>query len=377
LTLDSSQITPSALLQWGTTLIQDADGNPLNFDVQRRPKQSSGAVTSAMQALAPAAGNAGSAAAVFDAGFNRLAAASAGNSNASGAAIGATGFTAGQAAAAGLSTDFVNRLAALLAIPTGPQLQLAVNSITPESYAAFQSVGLNALRLQRDTVINQAGTCQQTGWAIPDSATGVGSSSPQAKRWPLCAFATGGNATSSISGSGGLSGYDSAIAGGFYGVEMQPMERWTVGLAYGYGTAGLSNLGAGFNSVNSNLNSATLYGVYKSDQRWQLKTLLGYANASINGRRALVNVGNGTPLSASTTGNGYTAALLADYTIPLSNPAARIPVQLKPQLGIAYGAFQQNGFSETGIPPCLSTWPPIPAKVYWQASVQNWWQRSH
>lgn len=305
-----------------------------------------------MQALGAANGNGSSAAGIFDSAFNRLAVASAGNANATGAPISTTGFTANQATVAGLSSDFVGRLAALLAIPTGARLQQAVNSITPESYAAFQSVGLNALRLQRESLKSQAGNCKQTGWII----NGSGSGSSMRKitsgktNLPLCAFATGGNATSTIKASGGLSGYNTAIAGGFYGIELQPSAQWTVGAAYGYGTAALSNLGAGFNSVSTTLNSTSLYGVYKPDNHWNIKTLLGYANATVNGTRNLIAVGNGLPITGNTSGNGFTAAVWADYAIPLTKPSGRLPVQLKPQLGLAYGAYQQNGFSETGDP---------------------------
>jgi hypothetical protein len=162
--LDPSRIAPSAVLQFGTALIQGADGNPRSYDVQWRPGNGSGAVASALQALGAAQGNGTSAAGVFDSAFHRLASAAAGNANATGFAIGSTGFTTGQATAAGLSSDFVNRLAALLAIPSGAALEQAVTSITPESYAAFRSVGLNALRLQRETLSNQAGRCRDTGW---------------------------------------------------------------------------------------------------------------------------------------------------------------------------------------------------------------------
>jgi autotransporter-associated beta strand protein len=354
LTLDQSQITPSALLQFGTTLIQEADGNSRTFDVQWRPNNGSGAVASAMAALGAGNGNASSAAGLFDSAFNRLAAVSAGNTNATGAAIGTTGFTADQATAAGLSSDVVTRLAALLAIPGGAQLLQAVNSVTPESYAAFQSVGLNALRLQRETITSQAGTCKETGWLINGTSRASGSGNKRSgsnkSKLPLCVFATGGNATSTINSSEGLSGYNTAIAGGFYGIELQPSAQWTVGAAYGYGTAALSSLGAGLNSVTSTLNSASLYGVYKPDSRWSVKTLLGYANATVTGQRNLIAIGNGNLIRGNTSANGYTAAVLADYAIPLSKTSARIPLQLKPQLGLAYGAYQQNGLSETGDP---------------------------
>jgi outer membrane autotransporter protein len=63
-----------------------------------------------------------------------------------------------------------------------------------------------------------------------------------------------------------------------------------------------------------------------------------------------VAVGNGNTITGSTTAHGYTAALQADYAIPLSQATARVPVTLRPQLGVAYGAYQQGGFSESGDP---------------------------
>lgn len=349
--LDAASIAPSALLRFGTALIQETDGNPRTFDVQWRPSHGSGAVASALQALGAAGGNGLAAAGVFDAAFNRLAIAAAGHANASGAPIGSTGFTTGQAAAAGLSSDLVFRLANLLAIPSGAVLEQAVNSITPESYAAFQSVGLNALRQQRQILMAQAGGCRATGWVI-GGTTRQSDRSPADKKsgTPICVFATGGNATATIDGRDGLSGYDSTVAGGFYGIEVQPSQQWTLGAAYGYGTAGLSNLGAGSNSISSSVNSGSLYGVYRPDGPWTFKGLLGYGNYNISGLRRLIAVGNGNPITGSTTAHGYTAGLQADYAIPLSKPTARVPVTLKPQLGLAYGAYQQDGFSESGDP---------------------------
>jgi uncharacterized protein with beta-barrel porin domain len=349
--LDAASIAPSALLQFGTALIQEADGNPRTFDVQWRPRNGSGAVASALQALGATGGNGTAAAGVFDSAFNRLAIAAASNANATGAAIGSTGFTTGQAMAAGLSSDLVFRLANLLAIPSGAALEQAVNSITPESYAAFQSVGLNVLRQQRQTLMAQAGGCRTTGWEI-GGTTGKSDASPADRKsgTPVCVFATGGNATATMDSRDGLSGYDAAVAGGFYGIEVQPSQRWTLGAAYGYGTAGLSNLGAGSNSISSNVNSGSLYGVYTSDGSWTIKGLLGYGNYNVSGLRRLIAVGNGNPITGSTTAHGYTAGLQADYAIPLSKPTAKVPITLKPQLGVAYGAYQQDGFSESGDP---------------------------
>lgn len=195
--LDPSRIAP-AVLQFGTALIQGADGNPRAYDVQWRPSNGSGAVASGLQALGAAQGNGTSAAGVFDSAFHRRATAAAGNANATGFAIGSTGFTTGQATAAAL--------------------EQAVTSITPESYAAFQSVGLNALRLQRETLTNQAGRCRDTGWVI----------GAKGRRTPLCVFATGGKATATIDGRAGLSGYNSASPAASMGSKSSPAtcELW-------------------------------------------------------------------------------------------------------------------------------------------------------
>jgi Autotransporter beta-domain len=222
---------------------------------------------------------------------NRLAIAAAGNANAIGAPIGSTGFTTGQA------------------VPSGAALAQTVKAITPESYAAFQSVGLNALRQQRQTLIAQAGGCRETGWVVTRPTT-----------TPVCLFATGGRATASIAAGDGLSGCDTALSGGFYGIEVQPSRRWT--------------LGAGSNSVSAPINSGSLYGVYRPEGAWTVKGV----------------VGNGNPITGRTTANGTTAGLQGDYAIPLSKPTATVPITLKPQLGAAYGAYQQEGFSDSGDP---------------------------
>jgi hypothetical protein len=353
LKLDQSKITPSALLQLGTTLVQEADSNPNTFDVQWRPVNGNGAVASAMQAVGAYNSNTRSAASVFDSSFNRLVGAAVGNANATGTAIGSTGFTTAQAKAAGLSSDFMTRLGDLLAITSGMELQQAVTSITAESYAAFQSVGLNALRLQRETLSARAGSCRVYGWVMnsEDKLKRSVKPSPNEKSsTPLCIFATGGNATSNIIGSNELSGYDSAIAGGFYGVEVQTSKQWTIGAAYGYGTAALSNLGAGNNSVNSTVNSGSIYGVYKPDAAWTIKGLLGYGNYNVSGIRRLIAIGNGNSITGNTMANGYTGNLQAEYAVPLSNSGAKVPLLFKPQIGVAYGAYQQYGFSEVGDP---------------------------
>ncbi|WP_323356362.1 hypothetical protein [Cyanobium gracile] len=232
LSLNSTGIT-SALLRTGTVLVQEADGNPRTFDVQWRPTNGFGPTTSAMQSLGRGGVNQVATAGVFDRVFQSLAFAGANNANAVGFPIGFTGFTTGQALAAGISPDFLLATSQLLALPSAGQLTAAIDSLSPEPYAAFQSVGLETLKRQRDLLLNQAGHCSSTGWVINPAKGEQGSKSHK----PFCVFGQAANATSSIRGSGGLSSYDSGIFSSFYGLEYQPSAKWTVGAAYGYGTA--------------------------------------------------------------------------------------------------------------------------------------------
>jgi len=229
-------------------------------------------------------------------------------------------------------------------------------SVTPielnaEAYAAFQSVGLTSLRLQRETLMQQAGDCKSSGWTISSLSGGVSNNkATKPTKTPLCVFAHGSHANANLRGSAGLNGYDSAIAGGFYGIEVQTSPTWTIGAAYGYGTAALSNLGATNNSVSSTINSTALYGVYKPDTHWTFRTLIGYSAFNLNGQRNPISIGTTNSITGNTTAQGATAAIRADYSIPLSQPSSEFAVQLKPVLGLAYGTYQQNGFSESGDP---------------------------
>ncbi|MCP9929726.1 autotransporter outer membrane beta-barrel domain-containing protein [Cyanobium sp. AMD-g] len=334
----------SALLRTGTVLIQEADGNPRTFDLQWRPTNGFGPTTSAMQFLGRGGVNQVATAGVFDRVFQSLAFAGANNANAVGFPIGFTGFTTGQALAAGISPDFLLATSQLLALPSAGQLTAAIDSLSPEPYAAFQSVGLETLKRQRELLLNQAGQCSSTGWVINPAKAEQRSKTHK----PLCIFASAANASSSIRGSDGLSSYDSGNFSSFYGLEYQPSPKWTVGAAYGYGTASLNNLSLISASVTSKVNSASLYGVYKPSSQWSLRGLVGYSGFNSSGSRNVVFVGGGTPVQASPSGSGTTVALKADYLVHLSKPTASTQVFLKPFVGVAWGGYRQSGFSESG-----------------------------
>lgn len=223
-------------------------------------------------------------------------------------------------------------------------------SSTLQPYADMQSIGLDALKNQRELVLNQAGDCDQKGWVVYDSNK-TKTTSKTKKHQSLCVFAEGGYATGTINGSDALAGYSTGNASSAYGVEWKPSKQWAVGASYGYGTTSLSN----FNfqdttsNISSNINSGNVYGVYRPDKHWKIAALFGYSDFSYSGSRTYL----GDTANAKYSANGYTAALQASYDIPLSrdynnkkNPLN--PVRLKPLVGLAWGANQQGAFSESG-----------------------------
>jgi len=342
LQVDASRFTSSVVLREGTTIVQNSSGNARQFDLQFKPRHPSGAVTAALKATGAGQGNALRAASVFDAGFRRLATANAGNVNATGSLIGSTGFTTGQAEAAGITPGFLQVQAKLLSLTTAGQLKAAMQAISPENYASFQAVALNSLQLQRDTLFSQAASCPANGWVVNANNTG------KPPRQPLCVFASGGNTTGNTDGRHGRSSYDSAIAAGLYGLEWKTAPAWTIGAAYGHGSANLSNLGLAENSVHAIVNSGALYSVYQPNNDLAIKGLFAYSNFNVDGDRNTPYLGNGSTVSGTATGQGYTTAIQAELALPLNAASSRVPLTLKPMLGIAYGAYQQQSFDESG-----------------------------
>lgn len=343
LTLFQPQVT-SALLNTGSTLVQNPLGDPKSFAVQWQPNNARGAVSSAMQALGNGGANTSSTADALDRAFNVLASRAGGNANNTGTPIGTTGFTTGQAAAAGITPGFLEALNNLVQLSSTSQLVAAVNSLSPQPYAAFQSVGLDTLRQQREAVLAQAGQCLNNGWIINGSkATN-----------PLCVFGLAQTDTGSIRGTSDLSSYNSGVFFGGIGLAYYPSSQWSFGGSYSYGTSYANNFASFGATVTAGVNNLNLFGTYAASDQWRVRGLLGYSNFNVNGARSIAFIGNGSSLTANPNANGYTAAIETDYAIPLTNPSAQTQALLKPLLGLAWGAYQQAGFSESGGPLSLS-----------------------
>ncbi|MDI9407330.1 MAG: autotransporter outer membrane beta-barrel domain-containing protein, partial [Chitinophagaceae bacterium] len=234
----------------------------------------------------------------------------------------------------------------LIGLSSGSALTNAVNAIAPEPYAAFLSVGLDTLRQQRSNILAQAGQCHATGWVI-NQAKSTKAKAAMAKRPPLCVYAQAGNTTGVVNGSQGLDSYNSGIFSTGLGLETSLSKRWTLGLAYGYGSSYANNFSGANAFVNANVNGVSVYSVYRPDRRWAISSLLGYSNFTISGNRTIPGIGT-APLTGGTSANGVTAAVEATYLLPLTAPTAKTQVLAKPLLGLAWGGYQQTGFNETG-----------------------------
>jgi len=246
------------------------------------------------------------------------------------------------------SNGFLSSLFAPIIFATATLIpSFAPSSLQP--YADIQSINLDALKNQRELVLDLAGDCNQRGWVIDDS--NKPKATKPSKKASLCVFAEGGYANGSINGSGTLGGYNTSNASSAYGLEWKPSQQWAVGAAYGYGTANLTdfNLLDTTAFITSTVHSANLYTVYRPDQHWKIAALAGYSNFNATGSRT----SSGDTANAAFSSNGYTAALQASYEIKLGqdynnkhNPLN--PARIKPLIGLAWGGNQQGGFSETG-----------------------------
>ena len=350
--VDQALVT-STLLSYGADLVVGNDGDPTTFDISWLPKNGVGVVGSALTRLGNNESNQKSTAAVLDSSFKNLAVAAANTTgtsgkNATGETIGDTGFTTGQAAAAGYSSDYIQLLDDLVQLSSPGQLAAAINTLSPEPYAAFQAVGLNSLKQQRELLATHAGSCEDTGWVVsmPNTESSVpGKTGP---KFPICVFADAAKSNSSINGSEGLSSYLSNSNVAFWGLEYFPSKQWTVGAAYGYGSSNLYGMSLTSAGVSSTNNSAAIYGVYKPIEGLQVKTVFGYTGFAVEGTRTVAYIGNGQPINGNTSANGYTTSIDAKYDIPINTGSKKDWLIVSPIAGLAWGAYQQKGFEETG-----------------------------
>jgi hypothetical protein len=219
--------------------------------------------------------------------------------------------------------------------------------VLPQSYAAFQSVGLETLKRQREMILAEAGSCQEKGWMIRQRKKE--NTTEKQKGGNLCFFVQAGNSTSSITGTNELSSYSSGIFTSLYSIEYELAKKWTLGATYGYGTSYLNDMATTNASITSTVNSGTVYGVYKPTPAWTVRALAGYSNFGIQSTRNVPILDGGTPVQGDPSANGYNIAFNTDYRVALTSKKSNINAYAKPVIGVAWGAYSQNAFTETGV----------------------------
>ena len=343
----------SILLSSGANLVVGSDGDGTTFDIAWLPRNGVGVVGSSLTFQKDAGFNQKSTANVLDNSYQKLAII-AGNTrgtsggNAAGNPIGNTGFTTGQAAAVGYSSDYINLLDDLVQLTSADQLAAAINSLSPEPYAAFQAVGLDSLKQQRELLATHAGNCKKTGWVVSMPSEDSSVPGKTARKLPLCIFADAARSNSSINGTEGLSSYLSNSDIGVWGVEYYPTSQWSVGAAYGYGNSNLYGMSLTSAEVSSTNNSAAIYGTFNPMDRLKIHASIGYTQFEVDGTRRARFIGNRQPIDGNTSARGYTASIDAKYDLPINAKSKNEWLIVSPMAGVAWSGYQQKGFEESG-----------------------------
>ena len=201
-----------------------------------------------------------------------------------------------------------------------------------QPYAAMQSIGLGSIKNNRDLVLDKAGECNNYGWVIGDT--------------DYCVYTNAKNTTASVNGNSLYGGYDYAKFNTSINLEKTINDRWKAGVAYGVGSSNLDNYNfssttASFSSTNTHY---SIYGVKKVSDKFTLKGMIGGSDFDYKGNR---NYSSTSATSAYDT-DGYTAEINGTWDIKKNIKNMKTPIRLQPNVGVAYAAHTQDGFSESG-----------------------------
>ena len=273
------------------------------------------------------------------------------NKNNTGSIIGNTGFTTGQIAAAGITEDFFTSLNNLLNLTNDSDLINSINSISPESYSAFQSVGLETIKDRRDLLVSNAGNCTRRGIILNAKDNDYIQN-------PLCFFTLNSNTIQDINGEKGRSSYQSNRFSTHYGLEYLKSKNLTIGAAFGHGKSNLYKMSMNNSSVSYNDKGGAIYAVNKLPiglqpsypGRTKVIGIIGYNHFDIDGTRAAPPSNlwaDPTNFSAQYEADGLTAALQIDHKFTKGSK----DIYIKPLIGIAYSYYDQEGFTESSSNP--------------------------
>ena len=201
-----------------------------------------------------------------------------------------------------------------------------------QPYTAMQNIGLGSIKNNRDLVLAKAGECNNYGWVIGDT--------------DYCVYTNANNTTASVNGNSLYGGYDYAKFNTSINLEKTINDRWKAGVAYGVGSSNLDNYN--FSSTTASLSSTnthySIYGVKKVSDKFTLKGMIGGSDFDYKGNR---NYSTTSATSAYDT-DGYTAEINGTWDIKKNIKNMKTPIRLQPNVGVAYAALTQDGFSESG-----------------------------
>ena len=100
--------------------------------------------------------------------------------------------------------------------------------MSPESYSAFQSVGLETIKDRRDLLVSNSGNCIARGIILNAKDNDYIQN-------PLCFFTFNSNTIQDINGEKGRSSYQSNRFSTHYGLEYLKSKNLTIGAAFGHG----------------------------------------------------------------------------------------------------------------------------------------------
>lgn len=274
-----------------------------------------------------------------------------------------SGYTTNQTKQAKVTPDFVSVYNALFSIPTRQDLNQALHSISAEPYASMQSVALEAIEqfgknslalTDRAVPITHTQTFCKT-----DDGNLIPADSPQrpetcderkktvGSRWSL--LLDGSNTEANLDGTSDLASLDYNIFSSIYGLQYAFSPEWSAGGAFGYGQANLYNYEYANSRINSDTYGGSVWGIYRPTADWKFSGLLGTMNLQYDSTRQMTFGGLNRTAEADWEGNGFTAALEAQYNWVLNgdntDPNA---IRLKPKTFLSYAIHNQGSFSESG-----------------------------
>ena len=201
-----------------------------------------------------------------------------------------------------------------------------------QPFAAMQNVGLTSIKNNKDLVLAKAGECNDYGWVIDET--------------DFCLYSTTSNSISNVNGNSNYGGYDYANFNTSLIIEKTFNEEWKAGISYGVGSSNLDNFNfsgttANFHSTNTHY---SIYGFKQVSKKFSLKGLIGVSDFDYAGNRNYLN----KTAESTYDADGYTVEIVGVWDFNKFIKESNTLINVKPSIGMAFAAHNQDGFSESG-----------------------------